>query len=580
MNQRLASAVEDFRRARLQAKLQSVVARLTGQSTELLSYEEVRRRLGGRELPTESLEDIPLDAIIGSVGRYKDFTRRFLPRQESSRDRWARVEVAMTGMTGVPPIEVYQIGDAYFVLDGNHRVSVARQLGATHLQAYVTKVATRVPLSPEVEPDDLIINAEYTGFLERTRIDEMRPKADLRVTVPGQYEVLEEHIEVHRYFMGLEQQRHVPYQEAASHWYDEVYLPVVGLIRQRGILRDFPQRTDTDLYLWLSEHRAALEDELGWQVSADRAAGDLVDQFSQKPVQVVRRVRRRVLNAITPDELEPGPPVGRWRKEYLEARQDDRLFAEILVAVDGQQSGWSALDQALILANREGARLQGLHVVTADGDERTEKAETLQAEFGSRCRAAGIQGRLVLAVGAVRREICDRARWADLVVLSLSHPPATGPIATLGSGLTTIIRRCPRPVLTVPRAPSTLQHALLAYDGTPKAREAMFVATYIAGRWGVPLTVVSVEEAERVGPETLDEAQAYLEIHGVEAHLMVVGLEKPDTVAESIVGVVEKQQCDLLLMGGYGVGPVAEVLLGSEVDRVLRESQWPALICR
>jgi len=174
------------------------MARLTGRSADLLSYEEVRQKLKVKGMGKWGLEDIPLDAIVGSVGRYTDFTRSFLPRQDSDEERWARVKVAVTDLGGLPPIEVYQIGQAYLVRDGNHRVSVARQVAATHIQAYVTEVRTKVPLLPDTQPDDLILKAEYTDFLERTRLDELRPEADLSVTVPGQYQALEEHIEVHR----------------------------------------------------------------------------------------------------------------------------------------------------------------------------------------------------------------------------------------------------------------------------------------------------------------------------------------------------------------------------------------------
>jgi nucleotide-binding universal stress UspA family protein len=580
MKQNLASAVEDFHRARAQAKLEGIVARLTGQSTELLSYEEVRRKLRARERPSEHLEDVPLDAIVGSVGRYRDFTRSFLPRQESSKDRWARVEVAVTSMEGVPPIEVYKVGDAYFVRDGNHRVSVARQLGAERIQAYVTEVETRVPFSPDVEPDDLIIKAEYAEFLERTNFDAVRPEADLRVTVPGRYEVLEEHIEVHRHFMGLEQERHIPYAEALAHWYDQVYLPVVDLIGQRGVLRDFPERTPTDLYVWVAQHRAALEEELGWEVSPDLAADDLVESFSQKRGQVLRRVHRRVLDAIIPDELDLGPPVGQWREQHLRARQDDRLFADILVAINGEDRGWVALDQAIVLAQCEGARLHGLHVVSTEEDQEDAEAQAIRTEFNRRCQAAGVEGTLAVDVGAVQRRICNRARWADLVILSLNYPPAPGAIATLSSGLTTIIRRCPRPVMTVPAEPSSLSHPLLAYDGTPKAKEALFVAAYISGRWAIPLTVLTVVEGEQVTAEILEEARDYLDVHGVDANLIAAETAKAETVADLIPRVGEEQECDLILMGGYGVGPVVEVLLGSQVDRLLRKSRWPALICR
>ena len=112
--------------------------------------------------------------------------------------RWARVKTAIESPIGVPPIELYRIGNAYFVLDGNHRVSVLRRMGATQAQAYVTEVQTRVPLSPYDSPDDLILKAEYAEFLDRTKLDEQRPHADLRVTSPGRYAGIEEEIEAHR----------------------------------------------------------------------------------------------------------------------------------------------------------------------------------------------------------------------------------------------------------------------------------------------------------------------------------------------------------------------------------------------
>lgn len=161
------------------------------------------------------------------------------------------------------------------MLDGNHRVSVAREMGLTHLEAYVTEVTTRVPLSPDVQPDDLFVQAEYIDFLERTRQDELRPEAELRLTAPGRYPILLEHIDVHRYYMGRDHAREIPYAEAFTSCYDTVYLPVVRVIVERGLLRDFPERTETDLYLWISQHRAELEQSLGWQISTDSAAFDL-----------------------------------------------------------------------------------------------------------------------------------------------------------------------------------------------------------------------------------------------------------------------------------------------------------------
>jgi hypothetical protein len=163
-NTNYRQAVIDFHEARRKADLQEIFARLTGESNKLLSYEEVRLKLKAYEGNTRGLKEIPLDAIIGSVGRYTDFTRDFLPRRDSDRMRWAAVMEKTTGLEGLPPIDVYQVGDAYFVVDGNHRVSVARQLKASHIQAYITEVRSRIPLSPDTQPDQLIIKAEQVGY--------------------------------------------------------------------------------------------------------------------------------------------------------------------------------------------------------------------------------------------------------------------------------------------------------------------------------------------------------------------------------------------------------------------------------
>jgi nucleotide-binding universal stress UspA family protein len=556
--------------------MEQIIARLTGRSVDLLPYEEIREKLRAKTSSPAGLRDIPLDAIVGSVGRYTDFTRRFLPRQDSDEARWARVQMAVTDLGGLAPIEVYQIGDAYFVRDGNHRVSVARQFGATHIQAYVTEIHTPVPLSADVQPDDLILKAEYAAFLEHTRLDEIRPQADLSVTVPGRYPRLLEHIEVHRYFMGLEQRREISHGEAVGHWYDEVYLPVVRVIRQQGILRDFPDRTETDLYLWIVGRRSELEEALGWKVDTEAAAANLAAQFSSKPKRVVARVGERVLDTVIPDELEAGPSPGRWRVERVAHRRDDRLFADIMIPVSGEGLAWHALDQALEIARREGARLHGLHVVPPGEDVDHEAYVVIQTEFNQRCEAAGVSGKLVFEIGKVARQICERARWIDLVVLNLAHPPPSQPVARLSSGFRTLIRRCPRPVLAVPGAFSPLSKALLAYDGSPKAEEALFVAAYLASRWGIPLVVVTVLENSQVTADVQARARAYLKSQSVGANFV----QAQGSVPEAILQTAREHGSDLILAGGYGHSPAMEVVLGSAVDQVLRAGWQPILVCR
>jgi nucleotide-binding universal stress UspA family protein len=572
----LSQAVNDFRSARGKANLEKILARFSKKSVNLLSYEEVKQKLRAVEDGKKELKEVPLDSIIGSVGRYSDFTRSFLPQHDSDEGRWARVHVAMMNNTGLPPIEVYQIGEAFFVLDGHHRVSIARQMNAPSIEAYVRQVLTKVPLSPEDQPDDLILKYEYTDFLDQTHLDQLRPDANLEVTEPGQYEVIKEHISVHRYFMGIDQDREVSYEEAVVHWYDEVYLPIVEVIQERGILRDFPGRTETDLFLWISEHHAALEEALEWKIDTETAAQDLVDEIRPDPVKTASRLGKKFLDIVTPDSLETGPPPGVWREEYISSRREDRLFFDVLAPVSGEEAGWYALEQAYQVVLKEGGRLRGLLVVPSAEDKEGEHAKTVQGEFQQRCQNIGIEGSLAIEVGTIARKICDRARWNDLVVMNLSHPPSKQPIAKLSSGFRNLVRRCPVPILAVKDKPSMLTKALLAYDGSVKANEGLFVAAYVALCWDIPLTILAVNEKGEDSDKLLQQASDYLISRGTNGKL----ISKVGDVPEAILKTAREEAIDWIIMGGYGMNPIMEVALGSAVDQILRESEIPVLICR
>lgn len=571
-----ARAVHDFRRARQKAAMQIIFDRLRGRSTQLLSFEQVQKKLRARPTPPRKLREVPLDSIVGSVGRYADFTRSFLPRDSSDEERWARVRAMAESLEGLPPVEVYKIGEAYFVSDGHHRVSVARELNAAAIEAYVTEVKARVPITAEDEARDVILKGEYTDFLERTELDKLHPEAEVRLTEPGKYQTLLEHIDVHRYFMGLERDQEVPYEEAVAHWYDGVYLPVVRSIRHQGILRDFPGRTEADLYLWVTEHREQLRESLGWEVGTDQAAEDLASRHGQSSSRFAGRVGDRIREAFVPEELDSGPPAGDWRREVVSRRAEDRLFRDVLVPIRGDDAGWQALEQALPIAERERARLLGLHVLASDSEGALREGRRIAERFDSRCQERGVSGQLIVEFGEISLVIAERARWTDLVVLSLQHPPGESPSARLSSGLSKLIRRCPRPLLVVPEEATELACPLLAYDGSPKSREALFVAAYMASAWGLPLTVLSVEEGDEGAEAALQEAQEYLAERDVEAESALSQGE----VVEALLDLTDEKNCDLVLLGGYGANPVLEAVLGSSVDQVLRRSRVPLLICR
>jgi nucleotide-binding universal stress UspA family protein len=210
----------------------------------------------------------------------------------------------------------------------------------------------------------------------------------------------------------------------------------------------------------------------------------------------------------------------------------------------------------------------------------------------ARCEAAQVPARWAVEEGTVADTICRWGRWSTLAVVSLSHPPGNQPLARLESGFRTLIQRCPVPVLAVPSQATPLGEgasleagadpgqlegsALLAYDGSPKADEALYVSTYLCRQWELPLVVVTVGEQGHAESVALTRAWAYLREHGV--HATYVG--RRGSVGDVVLDVAREHQSALIVMGGYGFSPVVQIVLGSAVDQVLHLSQCPVLICR
>ena len=271
-----SDAGKRYQIARRKAIFDELFSLVRGRSPELLSFEQVQTALQAwQQIEGRQPEVIPLDKIVGSVGRYRDFTREFLPKDSISESRWRAVDAAMHSPLGLPPIEVYQIGEIYFVKDGNHRVSVARANGFEDIEAYVTRVETPVTMTSDTRPEDLALKAAYADFLRQTQLEALRPDAEVEVTEFYSYTELLEHIGVHRYYLGLAQQREISWDEAVGSWYDHVYLPVTAAIWASDILAKFPGRTAADLYLWVARHREVLAQESGEFPTPVQAVTDL-----------------------------------------------------------------------------------------------------------------------------------------------------------------------------------------------------------------------------------------------------------------------------------------------------------------
>ena len=253
----------DFQQARFQAFLNRVWETLSGQPSTLLSYDEIKEKLHIGGPIYRGVKTVRVDQIAGSLNRYHEFDRVFLPASDKLQERWTSVNRAFYQEISLPPVVLYKVGEVYFVVDGHHRVAVARKQGQIYIEAEVRECATRVNITPNIRPEDLEILENKVNFLERTSIDELIPEANIKLTIPDGFDRMLEHIAVHRYFMGLDWKRDISEEEAIRHWYDTVYMPIVRVIRETDILKEFPNKTEGDLYLWVLDHQRYLAEEQG-----------------------------------------------------------------------------------------------------------------------------------------------------------------------------------------------------------------------------------------------------------------------------------------------------------------------------
>jgi hypothetical protein len=260
-----------FEEARRSALMQDLIRLVTGRPADLLPFEAVRGRLNLTNFVDRGVQEVPLDRIIGSVGREADFNRAFLPRTEAVRERWKRVRALAEGPVGYPPVELYKVSDVYFVVDGHHRISVARSFGSPSIEAWVKEYLTRVSLASDESVEDILLKGELADFLEATGLVAAEAN-DYRLSDPGGYERLLDHIEVHRYYKNVEQQRELSPREAVASWRDTVYGPMIEVIRNSGILEEIPGSTETDLYLYVMDHLHYLRQRYAPATEADAVA--------------------------------------------------------------------------------------------------------------------------------------------------------------------------------------------------------------------------------------------------------------------------------------------------------------------
>jgi hypothetical protein len=265
-----ADAQDDFLRARRHAGLARLAARLRREPDDV-SLDEVLEALGRRGERRLGLQSIELDSIVGSVDRTREFDRRFRPRSSRVRTRWERIAQAQRRGESMPPISVYRVGKLHFVEDGHHRVSVARALGRTHIDAYVTEVVTELP-ADGLHLRDLPLKSHERLFYERVPLAPA-DRERIRLSDPWGYAALAEGVEAWGFRAIQARREAMSREEVARAWFADEYVPVVDALREADLIG---RGTETEAYMramalrwrllrthdWNEEILARLRDEL------------------------------------------------------------------------------------------------------------------------------------------------------------------------------------------------------------------------------------------------------------------------------------------------------------------------------
>jgi hypothetical protein len=286
-------AQTDYTRARRRRALSRLSARLRREPADfdlILPFEEVVQALGRRGERHVGMESIPLDSIVGSVGRERDFDRGFRPTSGRTRGRWERIATAARQGEAFPPIDVYRIGEVHFVKDGHHRVSVARAQGLDTIDAYVTEVQTEVGANRTITLADLPLKGHERLFFERVPLPK-DARERIKLNDEWQYAGLAEGVEAWGYRAEQDRHQQLSRAEVAEAWFNDEYLPVVEMLKEADLLG---KGTETEAYVRIATLRYLIlrthewTDEVIEQLRAELERGTM-DQDT-----LVHRLRREL----------------------------------------------------------------------------------------------------------------------------------------------------------------------------------------------------------------------------------------------------------------------------------------------
>ena len=198
----------------------------------MLQLDHAERALRPFNRRYAGIQSIPLDRIVGTDSRIGDFDRDFLPQRAELGERWRRVEHAFVDIE-LAPIVVNQLGDAYFVVDGHHRVAIARQQRREWIDAEVTELRALWHLKADAGLDELIHAEQHRIFMQESGLALVHPDACIAFSEPQGYAQLLENLQAHGYRLMMRHGRALTPSEIAADWYEQVYLAALDVFERR-----------------------------------------------------------------------------------------------------------------------------------------------------------------------------------------------------------------------------------------------------------------------------------------------------------------------------------------------------------
>jgi hypothetical protein len=294
-----AQIEDDFSKARSKALINEIQHLLTPEEASLISFTDIKSLLKPRNETYVGMKTIPINKIVGSEGRYKDFDNQFFPKNSFLKERWEHIDEAALQSVELPPIKVYELGGLYFVRDGNHRVSVAKARGVEFIDAEVVSLQSEITLRPAKNLASMIhqiINYEKRIFYMETNFGDITDFWGLDFSTAGQYDVIYNHILTHKYYINMKQSTEISMEDAITSWYKTVYCPVIQVIKENHIMHYFKHRTKSDLYVWIIKYWDELKKKFSNDIQLDQAVNNFKKEYKLDFItQFFNRVQRLIL---------------------------------------------------------------------------------------------------------------------------------------------------------------------------------------------------------------------------------------------------------------------------------------------